>query len=177
MSPTFEFQPVLKGDLVTMRPYSDRDWDQLLSVASDPLIWEQHPIHKTWSEGVFRLSIEDALSEHGSLVATETATGRIIGHSRYSTRYVQSGELEIGWSFLARRYWGGPWNRDMKRLMIAHALADWPVVVFRIGEHNLRSRLALERLGGRLLERDYEVRFQGQSLRHVLYAIDQPLAP
>ncbi len=176
MNPTFEFQPTLKGELVTMRPYSDLDWAALLSVASDTLIWEQHPIHRNWSEAVFRKSIEDALGEHGSLVATETATGRIIGHSRYSTRYVQSGELEIGWSFLARRYWGGRWNREMKRLMIAHALADWPMAVFRIGEHNLRSRLALERLGGRLLERDYEVWFEGQSLRHVLYAIDQPVA-
>jgi RimJ/RimL family protein N-acetyltransferase len=170
---SFDFQPVLAGTLVTMRPYREADWDELSAVAADPLIWEQHPFPDRWRAEDFRRTMDDALAEHGSLVATDRATGAIIGHSRYSTRYVQPGELEIGWSFLARRYWGGAWNGDMKRIMLAHAFAGWPRVVFRIGEHNLRSRRALEKIGGRLLDRVDVVMAAGQAHRHVMYAIDR----
>jgi N-acetyltransferase len=38
-----ELQPHLIGELVELRPLTPDDWDELFAVASDPLIWEQHP--------------------------------------------------------------------------------------------------------------------------------------
>jgi len=44
MSPgSFESQPILRGELVELRPLSVEDYDALYAVACDPLIWEQHP--------------------------------------------------------------------------------------------------------------------------------------
>ena len=40
----FDYTPVLKGDLVELRPLSTDDCDDLYAVASDPRIWEQHPV-------------------------------------------------------------------------------------------------------------------------------------
>lgn len=39
----FELQPTLHGDLVSLRPLRPDDLDALYAVASDPLVWEQHP--------------------------------------------------------------------------------------------------------------------------------------
>src|SRR3954463_9576163 len=36
-------QPTLAGDLLELRPLGEDDWAALFAVASDPLIWEQHP--------------------------------------------------------------------------------------------------------------------------------------
>jgi hypothetical protein len=55
--------------------------------------------------------------------------------------------IEIGWTFLARRYWGGRYNGEMKRLMLEHAFQTVDEVVFIIGPENHRSRRAVEKIG------------------------------
>jgi hypothetical protein len=40
----FDFQPTLKGELLELRPLRAEDFHSLYAVASDPRIWEQHPI-------------------------------------------------------------------------------------------------------------------------------------
>jgi RimJ/RimL family protein N-acetyltransferase len=57
--------------------------------------------------------------------------------------------VEIGWTFLARSHWGGKYNGQMKELMLRHAFRFVERVVFLIGEHNLRSQRAVEKIGGR----------------------------
>ena len=120
---------------------------------------------------MFRTSFDSAVSEESGLVAIDKASNEIIGFSCFATRYVEPGEIEIGWTFLARNHWDGACNRDMKRIMLAHALKIWPVVVFRIGAENWRSRKAMEKIGGVLLDRTQMVEFMGQELLHVCYAI------
>jgi len=39
----FELQPTIKNDLVLLRPLTATDFEKLYSVASEPLLWEQHP--------------------------------------------------------------------------------------------------------------------------------------
>jgi len=36
-------QPVLENDLVKLAPLQESDFEALYRVASDPLVWEQHP--------------------------------------------------------------------------------------------------------------------------------------
>ena len=64
-------QPVLEGERLTLRPLVPADWDALFAVASDPLIWEQHPAHDRWQEPVFRAFFDDALANAGALIAME----------------------------------------------------------------------------------------------------------
>jgi N-acetyltransferase len=98
---TFDFQPHLDGDLNTMRPMIEADFEPLYAVASDPLIWAVHPIHERWQRPVFRANIDEAYAEKGGLVVTDKTTRAIIGFSRYSQIAVGPDEIEIGWSFLA----------------------------------------------------------------------------
>ena len=39
----FDLQPLLKGNLIEVRPLTKEDFDALFAAASDPLIWKQHP--------------------------------------------------------------------------------------------------------------------------------------
>ena len=144
---SFELQPILKGELIELRTLRPEDWDDLFSVASDPLIWEQHPESDRYNEEVFRAFFRGALESGGALVAIDAKTQQIIGSTRFHGYDPEKSEIEIGWTFLARKYWGGRYNREMKQLMLAHAFKFVENVVFFVGENNIRSRKATEKVG------------------------------
>ena len=54
----FDRQPILTGELLELRPLRQADWAALFAVASDPLIWEQHPD----SDGTKKTSSANSLS-------------------------------------------------------------------------------------------------------------------
>jgi RimJ/RimL family protein N-acetyltransferase len=144
----FDRQPTLTGELLELRPLRAQDFDELFQVASDPLIWEQHPERDRHEGSTFRAFFEEALGSGGALVAVDRTTGRIIGSSRYHGYDAEASVIEIGWSFLARAYWGGRYNGEMKRLMLEHAFRWVNRVIFVIGPANLRSQRAVEKIGG-----------------------------
>ena len=176
-------QPVLEGERLLLRPLRADDWDALFAVASDPLIWEQHPIPDRWLEDVFRGYFDDAMAQGGALVATLRVDHQIVGCSQFRRTPFDPDAIEIGWTFLARQYWGGTANREMKRLMLQHAFESLPRVLFRIGETNVRSRMAMERIGGRLTDLVEASVYRGRPVRHVVYEITResfangPLSP
>lgn len=173
---SFDAQPVLAGDAVTLRPMREEDRAALYDVARDPLIWAVHPAHDRWQEPVFRRYFDDALASGGALVIIDTTSGAIIGASRYDRTRTEPGEVEIGWTFLARDYWGGATNYAVKKLMVAHALRRFDAAVFYVGESNIRSRRAVEKIGGVLLpERRPSFEMAGAASVHVVYAIRHPL--
>ena len=143
----FDLQPVLRSDLIELRPLREDDFDALFAVASDPLIWEQHPSSDRYREPVFREFFRDAMASGGALIVLDARDGRVIGSSRYFGYDAGRSEVEIGWSFLAREYWGGRYNGEMKRLMLEHAFRYVKHVVFLVGPNNLRSQKALEKIG------------------------------
>lgn len=152
-APTFELQPTLTGRRIQLRPLVPDDFDALLRAASDPLIWEQHPESDRHEPAVFQRYFDGAIASGGAFAVIERSTGRIIGSSRYC-HLVPGREVEIGWTFLEREFWGGACNAEMKSLMLDHAFRFVPQVVFVVGEHNRRSRRALEKIGARLLRRE-----------------------
>jgi RimJ/RimL family protein N-acetyltransferase len=144
---SFDLQPVLKGDLLELRPLRPGDFEDLYAVASDPLIWEQHPAKDRYQEKVFRAFFDDALKSGGALMAIDLKDGRVIGSSRFHGYDPQKREIEIGWTFLARSHWGGSYNMEMKKLMLRHAFQFVRNVIFVIGPQNFRSQKAVEKIG------------------------------
>jgi RimJ/RimL family protein N-acetyltransferase len=147
----FDSQPTLQGTLVTIRPLRPEDLGELYAVAADPLIWEQHPAKNRHEEPVFRQFFSEALASGGALLVADGRTRQTIGSSRYHGYDQDKSEVEIGWTFLARSHWGGRYNGEMKQLMLRHAFQFVNSVVFRIGPDNIRSRRAVEKIGGLLL--------------------------
>jgi RimJ/RimL family protein N-acetyltransferase len=171
---SFELQPHLVGDLLELRPLRAEDWDGLFAAAADPLIWELHPARDRYKEDVFREYFLEALASGGALVAVDRKTRQIIGSSRYVRHGPEPGEVEIGWTFLIRSHWGGAYNGEMKRLMLDHAFAFVDHVVFLVGATNLRSRKAMEKIGGVLTDRRGARTLHGQVVEHVVYQINKP---
>ncbi len=144
---SFDLQPVLKGELLALRPLRPEDFHELYVVASDPLIWEQHPANDRYKEEVFKGFFREALESGGALIAVDSKDGRVIGSSRFHGYDQEKSEIEIGWTFLARSHWGGVYNREMKQLMLRHAFKFVNSVIFLVGPRNLRSQRALEKIG------------------------------
>jgi len=145
---SFDLQPTLTGELLRLRPLRPDDWDDLFAVASDPLIWEQHPIWDRYKEEVFKGFFREALASGGALLAVDGKDGKVIGSSRFHEYNEGRSEIEIGWSFLARSHWGGIYNKEMKQLMLRHAFRFVRSVIFVVGSENMRSRKAVEKIGG-----------------------------
>ena len=143
----FNLQPHLKGELLELRPLAPNDWDELFAVAADSLIWEQHPEPDRYKEDVFRVFFKEALESGGAFVIIDRKTQRIIGSTRFYGYDPEKAEIEIGWTFLARKYWGGRFNAEMKRLLLNHAFRFVESVVFFVGEDNVRSQKAMEKVG------------------------------
>ncbi len=145
---SFDCQPLLKGDLVELRPLRSEHYDDLYAVAADPLIWEQHPDNNRHEEEGFQLFFREALASGGALIAVDARTQLVIGSSRFHGYDMERSEVEIGWTFLARSRWGGIYNAQMKHLMLQHAFRFVNRVVFLVDPRNLRSQRAVEKIGG-----------------------------
>jgi N-acetyltransferase len=144
----FDPQPTLVGESVTLRPLRRSDHGPLYEVARDPLIWEQHPSRDRHERGQFDVFFDEAIRSGGALAILDYS-GVVIGSSRFHGHDAAASEVEIGWTFLARAHWGTGTNREVKRLMLAHAFANVDRVVFMIGPLNRRSQRAVEKLGAR----------------------------
>jgi RimJ/RimL family protein N-acetyltransferase len=144
---SFDFQPVLTGERLSMRPLRADDFDALFAAASDPLIWDQHPA-KRYKPEVFGPFFQESLDSGGALVAIDSASGAVIGSSRYHGYEPERREIDIGWTFLAREYWGRGYNAEMKKLMLDHAFRFVDRVLFLVAPANFRSQRAVEKIGG-----------------------------
>jgi RimJ/RimL family protein N-acetyltransferase len=165
-------QPVLVGDRLMLRPLRADDFAALFAVASDPLIWQLHPAHDRWREDVFRALFAESLASGGAVVVIDRGSGAVIGSSRWDRLDEAESSVEIGWTFLARSHWGGAFNRELKRLMLVHAFRFVRRAKFRVGEGNLRSRRAMEKIGGRLTDEIEVVERAGAPILHLTYEID-----
>jgi RimJ/RimL family protein N-acetyltransferase len=166
-------QPVLEGARLALRPLTEADWEPLYAVASDRELWARHPSHDRWQEPVFRAFFDDALAKGGALAIVDKASRDMIGSSRFQfcDREEEQGALEIGWSFLARAYWGKGYNAEFKRLMLEHAFRHVDRVVFRVGADNVISRKAMANIGGRLTGATYWEDRAGRPVEHVVFEI------
>jgi RimJ/RimL family protein N-acetyltransferase len=171
---TFDLQPHLVGDLIEVRPLRPEDWEGLFAVASDPLIWQQHPAPDRYTEEVFKDFFRGGLECGGAFIVIDRKTQEIIGSSRYVGFEPGKNEIEIGWTFLARAYWGGKYNAELKRLMLDHAFKFVDSVVLMVGLTNVRSQKAVERIGGVLTERREKANLHGKIVEHLVYQIKKP---
>ena len=164
-------QPTLTGSLVRLRPVREDDWHGMFAAAANPEIWADHPVAGRHTEAGFRAFFDGALSSGSAFSIIDKKSGAIIGSSRYHGFDPVKSEIEIGWTFLARRYWGGVYNREIKQLMLDHAFGFVKTVVFWIGEENIRSRRAVEKIGGVARDGLHVKRIDGNDYVHVIYEI------
>ena len=144
---SFDLQPWLVGQLLTLRPLEASDFESLWEVSKDPLIWDQHPDKTRCDREGFGRFFDGAMESGAAFAVIENASGQVIGSTRYYDWNPAEKEIAVGYTFLARRFWGGEFNREMKKLVIEHALRQVEVVWFHVAVMNMRSRRAMEKQG------------------------------
>ena len=142
-----DWRPSLQNDLVTIQPLQAGDFEALYQVASDPLIWEQHPDSNRYQRLIFEAFFKGAMASGSAFMILDTRTGAPIGSSRYYEWDETAKSIAVGYTFLAKDYWGGAYNSALKALMLSHAFTLVDTVVFHVGSGNIRSQKAVEKLG------------------------------
>src|SRR5438552_5245863 len=176
----FDLQPELENHLLVLRPLREKDFEDLYKVASDPLIWEQHPSKDRCRKDVFELFFREAMESGGAFAIIDKKTrlpdgqaNQIIGSTRFHFVKETQNAIEIGWTFLAREYWGGYYNQSMKHLMIEWAFNFVENILFYIHEENIRSQKAVEKIGaGRITSLEDKV-LEIRSNASVIYNINK----
>jgi RimJ/RimL family protein N-acetyltransferase len=118
------------------------DRDAFVAVASDPLIWEEHPESDRATPEKLDQFFADSLASGGSLVVT-TADGEIVGGSRFEEPD-DGNRILVDHTFLARPYWTQEDYTEVKNLIFDHAFTAFDTVELRVGVDNARTRGAVE---------------------------------
>jgi RimJ/RimL family protein N-acetyltransferase len=169
----FDIQPVLEDDKVILYPLQEEDFEGLYEVASDPRIWEQHPNKDRWKKEVFRIFFDGAMQSKGAFKIVDKATGNIAGSTRLYDYNEQENSIMIGYTFFATRFWGKGINRSVKTIMLDYLFQFVSKVYFHIGALNIRSQIAIERLGAEKVG-EQEIAYYGEPLKlNYIYCISR----
>lgn len=145
----------LQNHLIKLQPLQESDFERLYKVAADPAIWEQHPQKDRYKREVFQTFFDGAMQSGGAFLVLDNATGEPIGSSRYYDYNEAENTIAIGYTFLAKRYWGGTYNGALKGLMLRHIFQYVDAVILHIGPLNIRSQRAALKIGARKKEGTY----------------------
>lgn len=167
-----DLQPQLLGSTIKLIPLQAEHWSSLMQAASDPLIWQLHPEPLRYLPEVFHSVFTGGLQSGGAFLICDKFTDEVLGTTRYYDVDLNNHELAIGYTFLVRSRWGGTTNTELKHLMLAHAFTAVDIVWFHVGEQNLRSRRAVEKLGA-VYQRTEQESSSGQVRPTVYYALSK----
>lgn len=147
----FDLQPTLQNEFVRIEPLQSTDFERLYAVASDPLLWEQHPERERYKREVFETFFSGAIESGGAFLVYNNTNNEVIGSSRFYDLFPEQQSVAIGYTFISRACWGKPYNRALKELMLDHAFRFVENVIFHVGISNFRSQKAVEKLGAQKL--------------------------
>lgn len=160
----FHLQPNLQNEFIKLVPLKESDFEILYKVASDPLIWEQHPNKNRWQREVFQNFFKGAIESKGAFLIYDVKTNEVIGSSRFYDWNEEKNNVSIGYTFYARNYWGGKYNPSAKHLMMQHAFKYVDSVIFHIGADNIRSQKAILKLGAIKIAEE-EIAYYGEDCK------------
>jgi RimJ/RimL family protein N-acetyltransferase len=159
--------PVLSGQHVRLEPLDHRHLDGLASAsAGDPELYQWSPVPQGKAEARRYIDTALAWQEAGTALAFATvriADNLVLGSTRFFNlerwawpeghplyERVTPDACEIGYTWLSRPALRTAANSESKLLLLTYAFETWNV--FRVCLHtdvrNLRSRAAIERIGG-----------------------------
>lgn len=169
----FSIQPELESEKYQLIPLQQGDFDALYKVASDPKVWEQHPNKNRYEKGVFENFFNGAIESKGAFKIVSKSTGEVLGSTRFYDYDETKNSIFIGYTFYGTQAWGKGVNPQIKKMMLEYIFQFVDCVYFHIGKDNLRSQIALERLGGNKISEE-EIAYFGEPTRtNFVYEINK----
>ena len=149
-------------------------WPQiqtLYTVASDSLIWEQHPNKDRCKTEVFKVFFDGAMQSKGAFKIVNKASGHVMGSTRFYDHNQEENSISIGYTFYGREYWGKGFNHSVKSLMLDYIFQFVSKVHFHIGAENIRSQIAIGRLGTTKIDEQEIAYFGEQAKLNYIYCL------
>lgn len=170
----FDLHPAfLHDNLIELIPLKETDFEELYAVASDPLVWEQHPNKLRYHRDVFQNFFEGALLSQGAFLIRDIKTGEVVGSSRFYDYNETENSVLIGYTFIGRKFWGGGYNKALKKIMLDYAFQHVDKVYFHIGAFNFRSQKAIAKIGAVKID-EFEVEYYGEDSKlNFVYVINK----
>jgi N-acetyltransferase len=169
----FSIQTQLENEKIALCPLQETDFEDLYEVASNPKIWEQHPNKDRWKKEVFKTFFEGALQSKGAFKIIDKITGKILGSTRFYDYFPKENTILIGYTFYATECWGKGINLEVKKIMLDYIFQYVSKVNFHIGAENIRSQIAISRLGVRKAGEQTVTYFGEQPKLNYIYSINK----
>lgn len=166
-------QPLFENEKATLYPLQEKDFEALYAVASDSKIWEQHPNKDRWKKDVFKTFFDLAMQSKGAFKIVDKTTGNIIGSTRFYNYNEQENSIFVGYTFYAVSYWGKGINKLVKVTMLDYIFQFVSKVYFHIGANNIRSQVAIERIGTVKIAEEVVTYSDGTSRLNFVYEISK----
>ena len=170
---------ILKGEIVDLLPLEKKHFEELFLAASDKKLWELIPTNcSNWE--TFETAYNAALTERSNgkqypFVIYHKESKKLIGSTRFFEIFQKDKKLEIGWTWIITKYWATEINLECKLLLLTYCfeVLNTRRVQLKTDENNLRSRKAIEKIGGQfegVLRKD-RIKDNGVSRNAAYYSI------
>lgn len=167
----FNIQPILENERVSLFPLETNDFESLYLAASNPEIWEQHPNKNRWQKDVFKNFFEGAIQSNGAFKIIAKSNNKIIGSTRFYDYNESENSILIGYTFYNKTYWGKDINYEVKTMMLSYIFQFVSCVDFHIGAENIRSQIAINRLGVTKIGEQKVTYFGEQPMLNFIYRL------
>jgi RimJ/RimL family protein N-acetyltransferase len=176
----FEKEIVLESERVLIRPLVSNDFDHLLYVATEDKNLNQFSPVQIYSPELLALYIENGLKErHMGLrypfIIFDKQLDAYAGCTSFLNISNKDKRLEIGSTWIGNRFQKTGLNRNCKFLLMSYAFdqLDFERVELKTDERNLKSRAAIEKIGGKQegILRSHTVMSDGFRRNTVYYGI------
>ncbi|PKB00287.1 RimJ/RimL family protein N-acetyltransferase [Flavobacteriaceae bacterium MAR_2009_75] len=144
----------LENSFVKLSPLTLENFKELSSIASQEKLVQYSPSDIESADSL-KNYVEIALEQQTNktsipFIIYDKTKQSFAGTTRYMNIDWRNKVLHIGSTWIGREFHGSGLNSNIKFLMLNHAfdVMDFEKVEFRIDERNLRSRKAVEKLGG-----------------------------
>lgn len=170
---------VLEGSVIRLEPLTLSHLNALCAVGLDPELWNI-TLANVQTREEMQSYIEAALKaqEQGTalpFVIVERTTGAVVGSTRYMNIDPPNRKLEIGSTWVAKRWQRTAVNTEAKYLLLRHAFEEWGCVrvEFKTDVLNTQSRAALLRIGAKEegILRKHQITQTGRVRDSVYYSI------
>jgi RimJ/RimL family protein N-acetyltransferase len=147
---------ILENNIVKLIPLEEKHTDVLKDIAFEKDLISYSPSDISSTEKLQKY-INQAIhdKEIGTTIPYlifDKRTQQYIGSTRFGFINSKNKTLHIGWTWISKKAQGTGINKLMKFLMLHYAfeVLKFEKVDFRIDERNIRSRKAVEKIGGTL---------------------------
>jgi len=145
----------LENKNVLLRPLTQEDEKGLSEIAFDPDLWKftvSRAMNPIELKNYINTAIEDRIRfSRYPFTIVDKNSGEIAGSTSYGNISIKDKRLEIGWTWLGKKFRGTGLNKECKFLLLQYAFEHlkFERVEFKTDVLNMASRKALKKIGAK----------------------------